>query len=83
MDVNQQPSPRMDANTTINAQQLADLIREQTSKAKSEETKVSLADLVTSIGTSIARNRSPGFNVAGWIEACGVTPDFKRSHVAA
>jgi hypothetical protein len=80
---NQSHFPRMDVNTTINAQQLSELLREQTAKAKSEETKVALADLVTTIGTNIARNRSPGFNVAGWIEACGVTPDFKRSNVAA
>jgi hypothetical protein len=82
MDMNTPPQ-RMDANASITAQQLSELLHEQAEKAQSEDVKVVLADLVTTIGTHIARNRSPGFNVAGWIAACGITPDFKRHHVAA
>ena len=73
----------MDPNVTITVTQLAELFHEQAEKAKSEDSKVMLADLDTSVRTSIAKNRSPGFNVANWITACGITPDFKRATVAA
>ena len=73
----------MDPNATINVLKLSEIIRRQAETAKSEETKVALAGLVTDIGTWMAEHRAPGFNLAKWIETCGITPDFKRAGVAA
>lgn len=74
----------MDTSQTINTQTLSTVIQSHVTQAKTPEARRLVLDLATDIGNKLQNTFGVGrFNQSQWLEACGITPEWREQVQAA